>query len=78
MALSYKSFGELSVAVNLSARQFSRANFIDSLSHTLNLTGFSSRLLHIELTESVLMEDTNRAFQQLQKTARPPFCDFPR
>ncbi|RUO20575.1 EAL domain-containing protein [Aliidiomarina haloalkalitolerans] len=65
--IKLQKFGELSVAVNLSARQFSRANFIDSLSHTLNLTGFSSRLLHIELTESVLMEDTNRAFQQLQK-----------
>ncbi|MCH8501680.1 MAG: EAL domain-containing protein [Aliidiomarina sp.] len=65
--LKMQEFGDIEMAINLSARQFSRSNFIESLTHTLNLTGFSARLLHLELTESVLMDDTRRAIEQLSK-----------
>ncbi|MCH8492904.1 MAG: EAL domain-containing protein [Idiomarina sp.] len=61
-----QEYGDLSVAVNLSAVQFNRANFVESLNHTLNLTGFSAQKLHLELTESVLMEDSKRAIRLLE------------
>jgi diguanylate cyclase (GGDEF)-like protein/PAS domain S-box-containing protein len=47
----------LTVAVNVSARQFRQANFVDSVLATLVRTGATAKLLKLELTESMLVDD---------------------
>jgi diguanylate cyclase (GGDEF)-like protein/PAS domain S-box-containing protein len=48
----------ISLAVNLSARQFRRQNLIEDIATALLETHFDPNLLEIELTESMLIEDT--------------------
>jgi len=45
------------VAVNVSARQFRQADFVDSVLATLARTGATAKLLKLELTESMLVDD---------------------
>jgi len=45
----------LSVAVNLSARQFLQSNLLDTISDALRRTGLAPDLLALEITESMLM-----------------------
>lgn len=47
---------DLTVAVNLSARQFKEINLISSIEKILQDTGIVPELLELELTESVLMD----------------------
>jgi diguanylate cyclase (GGDEF)-like protein/PAS domain S-box-containing protein len=47
----------LTIAVNVSARQFRRADFVDSVLTTLARTGATAKLLKLELTESMLVDD---------------------
>ncbi len=60
-----QEYGDFNVAVNLSSIQVHRANFIESLKHTLNITGFDASKLNLELTESILMEDSHQAIRIL-------------
>jgi diguanylate cyclase (GGDEF)-like protein len=55
------------VAVNLSARQFVSDGLIDDLVDALALHGLAPSGLEVELTESVLMADPERANQVLQQ-----------
>lgn len=48
----------LSVAVNLSAIQFKQPRLVERISRTLSETGLDATALELELTESVLVEDT--------------------
>ena len=47
----------LSLAVNVSARQFHKANFAQEVLHVLQRTGADPKKLKLELTESVLVDD---------------------
>ena len=47
----------LSMAVNVSSRQFRHAGFVDDVAHVLQITGAPAHLLKLELTESLLVED---------------------
>jgi EAL domain-containing protein (putative c-di-GMP-specific phosphodiesterase class I) len=47
----------LTVAVNVSARQFRQADFVTSVLATLARTGATAKLLKLELTESMLVDD---------------------
>jgi diguanylate cyclase (GGDEF)-like protein/PAS domain S-box-containing protein len=58
-----------SVAVNVSARQFRDAGFLDGLFAILGQTGLDPRLLELELTESVLMTHAESA-EAILKTVR--------
>ncbi len=58
--------GPLRVAVNLSPLQFHRTNFLSTLRQTLQDTGLSPALLSLELTEGILMNDTEAAIETLQ------------
>ena len=49
------------VAVNLSARQFASDSLIDDITNAMSLYGVTSLDLEVELTESVLMADPERA-----------------
>jgi len=55
------------VAVNLSALQFHRANFFEQIEQVLNETQTPPDRLELELTESILMENTNNAINVLER-----------
>ena len=55
----------LSIAVNLSPRQFLHEGLLDDLDDVLNETGLDPALLEIEITESMVMQNVDRAIDLL-------------
>ncbi|UCV01266.1 EAL domain-containing protein [Acidovorax radicis] len=51
------ALAHLTMAVNVSSRQFLHASFVDDVARVLAITGAPSGQLKLELTESVLVED---------------------
>ena len=49
----------LSLAVNISARQFRHPDFVDQVLAVLDSTGADARKLKLELTETLLLEDVD-------------------
>jgi diguanylate cyclase (GGDEF)-like protein/PAS domain S-box-containing protein len=63
-----KSFStELSVSVNLSAKQLMHPSLTKQIMHTLRLTGLRARQLKLEVTESTVMEHSERALSVLRE-----------
>lgn len=60
-------FRDLSLSVNLSARNLQDENFPDIVQHYLQESGVPPQRLILEITESSLMEDIDRAERILQK-----------
>jgi EAL domain-containing protein (putative c-di-GMP-specific phosphodiesterase class I) len=60
---------QLSVAVNLSARQFRDTQLAAKVAGTLAVTGLSPRFLDLEITESVIMSDTSHTISALTRLA---------
>lgn len=58
---------DLSIAINISFSQFANANFLSILSQSMQEHGVEPEMLEIELTESVLMEDTALALRVLSQ-----------
>ena len=58
---------QLSVAVNLSARQFRDAQLAAKVAGTLAITGLSPRFLDLEITESVIMRETGHTLNVLAR-----------
>ena len=59
--------GNLRVAVNLSARQFAQPDLVQSIMGILQETGLAAHHLEIELTESMVMTDVERAIGTLRE-----------
>lgn len=59
--------GHLRVAVNLSARQFSQQDLVDTVATALNESGLAPQYLEIELTESLVMADVDHAIGILRE-----------
>ncbi len=59
--------GHLRVAVNLSGRQFAKQDLVQSIAESLQQTGLEPRYLEIELTESLVMADVERAIGTLRE-----------
>ncbi|SDM89561.1 PAS domain S-box-containing protein/diguanylate cyclase (GGDEF) domain-containing protein [Geoalkalibacter ferrihydriticus] len=57
----------LSIAVNISARQFSKSDLPQLVQETIQETGFKPRLLILELTESILMSNPTSAVSVMDK-----------
>ncbi|MDH3918393.1 MAG: GGDEF domain-containing phosphodiesterase, partial [Rhodospirillales bacterium] len=57
-------FPSLPVAVNISARQFRDSDFVAALKRTLQETGLDPRLLELEITEGMMMEDTEQVIDE--------------
>jgi diguanylate cyclase (GGDEF)-like protein len=53
------------VAVNLSARQFRNHRPVDRVRHALRASGLDAEYLDLEITESVVMDDADRACETL-------------
>ncbi len=59
--------GRLRIAVNLSARQFLQQDLVQSIAGMLEETGLAADCLELELTESLVMTDIDRAIDTLNK-----------
>jgi diguanylate cyclase (GGDEF)-like protein/PAS domain S-box-containing protein len=60
----------LRIAVNLSARQFRRPDFVDRQQAILMQTGCRTDMLDIEITESLMVHDPDSARQTLEEFSR--------
>ncbi len=60
-------YGDLRIAVNLSARQFSQQDLTQTISGALEQAGLAPHSLEIELTESLVMEDVEGAIGILRQ-----------
>jgi diguanylate cyclase (GGDEF)-like protein len=56
----------LCVNVNVSGRQFHQSNFVERVSAVLSETGLPPKALILELTESILLTDTDGCLSKLQ------------
>jgi len=57
----------LKMSINLSARQFSYSHLIRQIDRVLSQTGVSGSAIKLEITESVLMDNSDLATQMLQQ-----------
>jgi diguanylate cyclase (GGDEF)-like protein/PAS domain S-box-containing protein len=65
-AMRWKSEGlHIPVAVNLSAVQFRDNTFVDTMARLVRLTGCPPSLVELELTESILMENSENVLKML-------------
>jgi diguanylate cyclase (GGDEF)-like protein/PAS domain S-box-containing protein len=58
------------IAVNLSAHQFSQPNLVSRISEIIEETGILAKYLEVEITESVLMENSDMAAAQLTQLSK--------
>ena len=59
--------GPVRIAVNLSPRQFSDERLVIEIAHALAQTELPAHLLELEITESMMMENPERAAETLQE-----------
>ena len=57
------------MGVNLSARQFQQADLLQQITAALDESGLDPRLLELEITEGILMEDPLAAAEVLRRIA---------
>ncbi len=65
IALGHQGAGKVKVAVNLSPLQFHRPNFLVTLCQVLQESGLPAEQLELELTEGILMDNTESAIDIL-------------
>ncbi|MDO9385150.1 MAG: EAL domain-containing protein [Thiobacillus sp.] len=65
MAWQKQGLPPLSMAVNLTSRQFSDGNLMADLKAILMATGMDARLLELEISESLLMRDVEKTMRVL-------------
>jgi len=66
VAWQAKGFGELTIAVNCSAVQFRQSSLVQDVRNALQESGLQPRLLELELTESLLIENSDYVFETIQ------------
>ena len=54
----YPLYRDLNLSVNLSGKQFLQSNLVEQINGVLQRTGFNPRKLQLEITESVVIENT--------------------
>jgi len=57
----------LSVSVNISPVQFQRSSFVESVQSVLHKHGLSADMLELEITETVLLNNAEKAIETLQR-----------
>lgn len=62
-----EGYNNLTVAVNVSVKQFLQDNFVDTIKNILKETEYNPQLLELEITESILMQDINRNITMLNE-----------
>jgi diguanylate cyclase (GGDEF)-like protein/PAS domain S-box-containing protein len=61
----FSNIEPFSISVNLSCKQFSQSNLVQVVRDNLTKTGFSAKLLKLEITESVFLEHKEKAIEML-------------
>ena len=61
---------DLTVAVNISPRQFYQVNFVDEVLGCLATTGIESSTLKLELTEGLILDDVDKAIVKMNELRR--------
>ena len=61
--------GPIQVAVNVSTVQFRRETFVDEVAAALRESGLDPKLLQLELTESIMLDGTERASTTMKRLA---------
>ena len=64
----------LKLAVNVSAKQFLQAEFVDSVEGVLERTGVNPKLLKLELTESVMVSDADSVVEKMMRLKALGVC----
>ena len=62
-----EGMGECSMAVNLSAIQFQQQDIVSAIENVLACNAIEHHLLEVEITESVVMQDAQKADEILSK-----------
>jgi len=62
-----KGYNNLTCAVNISAKQFYQNNIIEIIENALKKSNLDPNFLELELTESVIMDDVDRAIKIFKK-----------
>ena len=65
-----QGLGAFSVAVNCSPAQFTRGNIISDISQALDYSGLDPKLLEIELTENLFLNNIEKGIEILQSMKR--------
>ena len=60
---------DLSVSINVSARQFENQNFTSMVEEIISETGFPTHDIEIEITESLLLKDNSAVIQRMETLA---------
>ncbi len=60
-------YSGVKVAVNVSAMQFARSDFVETVASALRQSGLKSSLIELELTESVVMRDVEESARQMER-----------
>ncbi|MGB8507267.1 MAG: EAL domain-containing protein [Pyrinomonadaceae bacterium] len=63
----YPSYPPLQISVNLSGKQFMKADLLDQIREVLAETGIDPRSLKVEITESIMMENIETAIVMLRQ-----------
>jgi diguanylate cyclase (GGDEF)-like protein len=66
MAWQHQGLPPISMAVNLSPRQFTHDGLLESIDQLLTETGMAPELLQLEITEGVVMQNVERAIEVLK------------
>ncbi|MCR5000556.1 MAG: bifunctional diguanylate cyclase/phosphodiesterase [Lachnospiraceae bacterium] len=53
------------LSINISALQLEKENFVDTLRHAVNLYGVKPQRIELELTESIFLEDRDKAVRKI-------------
>ena len=67
----------LVVSVNVSALELRQPDFVERIARVLHEAQLPARLLELELTESMLLQDAQEAAQRLQALASPEASQRP-
>lgn len=62
-----EGYKNLSIAVNISGRQFRQTNLPELINEVLKRTGLAAKFLELELTESLLVDDIDHAVDTMYK-----------
>ncbi len=65
--VQFPSPGDLMISVNLSTKQFREADLVDHIRRSLEIAGLSPHQLRLEITESLLMELTDKTLEILSR-----------
>jgi diguanylate cyclase (GGDEF)-like protein/PAS domain S-box-containing protein len=60
-----KLMADLTLAVNISARQFYHPHFVEQVQHCILQTGIEPRYLELEITESLLIDDLENTINKM-------------